>query len=95
MDPWSCPPCGGQMQVVALIEPRAPAPSDGRGDVIEEILKHCGWWPTSAPRAPPDVDGLVLDLDAALLGQLHRIPGPSRRVPGTDLRQLSASLMLS
>ncbi|MDA1054328.1 MAG: hypothetical protein O3C40_28110 [Planctomycetota bacterium] len=65
MDPWSCPPCGGQMKVVAFIEPRAPEPSDGRGDVIEEILKHCGWWPASAPSAPPDVDGLVLDLEAA------------------------------
>ena len=53
------------MKVVAFIEPRAPAPSNGRGDVIEEILKHCGLWQASAPRAPPDVDGLVLDLDAA------------------------------
>jgi len=26
---------------------------------------HRGLWQASAPRAPPDVDGLVLDLDAA------------------------------
>ncbi len=46
------------MKVVAFIEPP-------QGDVIEEILTHCGLWRTSVPRAPPDVDGLVLDLDAA------------------------------
>jgi hypothetical protein len=34
-------------------------------DVIEEILQHCGLWQSSTPRAPPDVDGLVLELDAA------------------------------
>ena len=53
------------MKVVALLEPRAPERSDGRGDVIEEILRHCGLWQASAPRAPPDIDGLVLELDAA------------------------------
>jgi len=33
-------------------------------DVIEEILKHGGLWQASSPRAPPDVDDLVLELDA-------------------------------
>jgi hypothetical protein len=33
--------------------------------VIEKILGHCGLRQASAPRAPPDVDGLVLELDAA------------------------------
>ena len=36
-----------------------------QADVIEEILQHCGLWQSSTPRAPPDVDGLVLDLEAA------------------------------
>ncbi|MFV1963984.1 MAG: hypothetical protein ACC628_01070 [Pirellulaceae bacterium] len=65
VDPLSCPQCGGQMKVVAFLEPQAPERSDGRGEVIEEILKHCGLWQASTPRAPPDVDGLVLELDAA------------------------------
>jgi len=58
VDPLSCPQCGGQMKVVAFIEPP-------QGDVIEEILPHCGLWQSPAPRGPPDVDGLVLELDAA------------------------------
>ena len=52
------PLAGGQMKVVSFIEPP-------QADVIEEILKHCGLWQSSTPRAPPDVDGLVLELDAA------------------------------
>ena len=31
----------------------------------EKILRHCGRWQASTPRAPLDVDGLVLELDAA------------------------------
>ena len=58
VDPLSCPQCGGAMQVVAFIEPP-------QGEVIEKILKHAGLWQASAPRAPPDVEGLVLELDAA------------------------------
>ena len=56
--PFSCPQCGGPMKVVAFIEPP-------QGEVIEEILRHCGLWQASAPRAPPEVEDLVLDLDAA------------------------------
>ena len=51
------------MAIVAFIDPRAPERSDGRGEVIEKILKHCGLWQASAPRAPPDADGLVHELD--------------------------------
>ena len=58
VDPLCCPECGGQMKVVSFIEPP-------QADVIEEILQHCGLWQSSTPRAPPDVDGLVLELDAA------------------------------
>jgi hypothetical protein len=45
------------MKVVAFIEPP-------QGKVIEKILRHCGLWQASAPRAPPDVDGLVHELDS-------------------------------
>ena len=47
---------GSQLKVVAFIDP----PQD---EVIEKILRHCGLWRASAPRAPPDVEGLVHDLD--------------------------------
>ena len=45
------------MKVVAFIEPP-------QGGVIEERLTHCGLWQASAPRSPPDVEDLVLELDA-------------------------------
>ena len=51
-----CPKCGGQMKVVAFIEPP-------QREVIEKILRHSGLWQSSAPRAPPDVDELVHELD--------------------------------
>jgi hypothetical protein len=44
------------MQVIRFIAPPQP-------EVLEKILRHCGPWQASAPRAPPDVDGLVHDLD--------------------------------
>ncbi len=46
------------MKVVSFLEPP-------QGEVIEKILRHRGLWQASAPRAPPDVDNLVLELDAA------------------------------
>jgi len=61
VDPLSCPECGGQMKVVSFIEPP-------QADVIEAILTHCGLWPSRSPRAPPDVEDLVLELDAAYAG---------------------------
>ena len=63
IDPLECPKCGGQMKVVAFIEPRAPERGDGRADVIEKILRHCGLWRSSAPRAPPAEDGSLHDAD--------------------------------
>ena len=36
-DALACPQCGGQMKVVAFIEPP-------QGAVIERILRHCGLW---------------------------------------------------
>lgn len=55
LDPLSCPHCGSEMKVVAFIDPP-------QREVIEKILRHCGLWQGSAPRAPPDVDGLVQEL---------------------------------
>jgi len=43
-------------------------PVPPQSDVIEEILRHCGLWQASSPRAPPDEKDLVLELDAAYSG---------------------------
>ena len=66
VDPLACQKCGGQMKVIAFIEPRAPERSDGRGAVIEKILRGHrraamvgGLWHPSSPRAPPPRDDLV------------------------------------
>jgi hypothetical protein len=58
VDPLACPRCGGRMKVVAFIEPP-------QGDVIEKILRHCGLWCSSAPRAPPAEDGSLRGTDDA------------------------------
>ena len=60
VDPLCCPECGGQMKMVSFIEPP-------QADVIEEILKHCGLWQARAARGPPEVDHLVLELDASYM----------------------------
>lgn len=70
VDPLSCPECGGQMKVVSFIEPP-------QADVIEAILKHCGLWQTRAARAPPEVDDLVLERDAAYSGSSLDLPNES------------------
>ena len=57
------------MKVVAFIEPP-------QGEVIEKILKHCGLWQASAPRAPPDMDDLVLELDAASISSTDQAAEP-------------------
>ena len=49
------------MKVVAFLEPP-------QADVIEEILQHCSLWQSRSPRAPPEVDELVLQLDATYSG---------------------------
>ena len=54
IDPLACPCCGGQMKVIAFMEPP-------QSDVIEKILRHCGLWCPSSPRAPPAEDGWVHD----------------------------------
>ena len=46
VEPLTCPHCGGEMRVIAVIE-EAP--------VIERILRHVGVWePTPPLRAPPE-----------------------------------------
>ncbi len=45
------------MKVVAFIEPP-------QGAAIEKILRHCGLWNPSTPRAPPSEDGWVYEPDA-------------------------------
>ena len=34
-----------------------------QGEVIEKILRHCGLLRPSAPRAPPESQDLILELD--------------------------------
>ena len=57
IDPLTCSQCGGQMKVVAFLEPP-------QGAVIEKILRHCGLWNPSTPRAPPPEDGWGYEPDA-------------------------------
>jgi len=45
------------MKIVAFIEPP-------QGDVIEKILRQCGLWCPSSPRAPPAKDLRVHDPDS-------------------------------
>jgi hypothetical protein len=52
IDPLACPQCGGKMKVIAFLEPP-------QGAVIEKIMRHCGLWNQSAPRAPPAGDDWV------------------------------------
>ncbi len=86
VDPLSCPKCGGQMKVVAFLEPP-------QSDVIEEILRHCGLWQGSAPRAPPDVEGLVLELDAAYSSS--SIGSPDQADPSQELTYVDIDTFLS
>ena len=44
------------MKVVAFLEPP-------QAEVIERILRHCGLWNPSSPRAPPAKHGWVHDPD--------------------------------
>jgi len=85
VDPLSCPQCGGEMKVVSFIESR-------QDEVIEKILRHCGLW--QAPFVASVVSAGTTRrgrfgprAGRRLLGQLHRKPGPSRPVPGADLRR--------
>jgi ribosomal protein S27E len=56
IDPLECPNCGGQMKVVAFIEPP-------QADVIEKILRHCGLWNPPPARPPPAGEASLHDPD--------------------------------
>ena len=60
---------GQVMKVVAFIEPPL-------GAVIEKILRHCGLWQPSTPRAPPAVDAWVHDPDRDSDSQTARSDAP-------------------
>ncbi len=51
-DPLVCSQCGGQMKVIAFIEPP-------QQEVIEKILRHCGLWEAAPPRGPPSENASV------------------------------------
>ena len=61
--------------------------------MIEEILKHCGLWEASTPRAPPDVDGLVLELDAAYWHS--SIDSPDQAAPSQELTYVDIDTFLA
>jgi len=86
VDPLSCPECGGQMKVVSFIEPP-------QADVIEDILRHCGLWQSSAARAQPDVEGLVLELDAAYSG--NSIGSQDQANPSQELTYVDIDTFLA
>ena len=86
VDPLCCPECGGQMKVVSFIEPP-------QADVIEGILHHCGLWQSPTPRAPPDVDGLVLELDDAYSDS--SISSSDQAAPSQELTYVDIDTFLS
>ena len=86
VDPLCCPECGGQMKVVSFIEPP-------QADVIEDILHHCGLWQSSTPRAPPDADGLVLELDDAYSDS--SISSSDQAAPSQELTYVDIDTFLS
>ena len=73
IDPLTCPHCGSQMKVVAFIEPpqdevveKILRGHQSAADHRRPKLRLCarsvpvgGLCQASAPRAPPDADGLV------------------------------------
>ena len=70
VEPLLCVSCGAEMKVISFIQP-------AQEEVIEAILRHCGLWEESAPRAPPmapsseagdevPLERVYLDLDSFL-----------------------------
>jgi hypothetical protein len=59
-----------------------------QSEVIEAILSHCGLWQSRSPRAPPEVEDLVLELDAAYSGNAIDAPveaGESHELTYVDI----------
>ena len=80
-DPLACPHCGGAMKVIAFIEPP-------QGEVIEKILRHCGLWCPSSPRALPAHDDAVHDPGDDAASQTADEPR------GTDLRAKNGTSLI-
>ena len=74
------------MKVEAFIE----LPQD---EVVEKILRHCGLWQASAPRAPPDANRLVLELDAAYSDS--SISSSDQAAPSQELTYVDIDTFLS
>ena len=71
----ACPRCGGEMKVVAFVEPP-------QGEVIERILRHCGMW---HPRPPPAEVNSVHTGDGAAMGnRVFYQAAPNRRITTTN-----------
>jgi hypothetical protein len=70
VDPMVCPQCGQSMTVISFIQPP-------QAEVSEKILRHCGLWQDRISRAPPDVNGLVQDLDFGFLSCFTPLTRPS------------------
>jgi hypothetical protein len=82
---------GGQMKVVAFIEPP-------QGKVVEKILRGHqsgamvgGLWQARAARAPPEVEDLVLDLDVAYSDSSPEEAGQFQELTYVDIDTFLAS----
>ena len=85
--PLTCPHCGSQMKVVAFIEPPQDevvekilrghqTAADHRRPKLHLCARSVpvgGLPQASAPRAPPDADGLVPELDSASADQSQEL----------------------
>jgi hypothetical protein len=49
-DPLKCPKCGSEMKIISFITEEP---------IVEHILRHCGKWKVTPPRAPPQIPDLV------------------------------------
>jgi hypothetical protein len=45
-DPLKCPKCGSEMKIISFITEEP---------IVENILRHCGKWKVTPPRAPPAI----------------------------------------
>jgi hypothetical protein len=74
------------MKVVSFVEPP-------QADVVEQILRHCGLWQSATPRAPPDVEDPVLELNAAHAG--NSIDSRSRTESSQELTYVDIDTFLA